>query len=206
MQSSDDTWISSTNTHSVYRRQSANHFWIPSDPEKTFEVSKEEESEEEEGPPKKKQKQLSKGEKKQQQIKNPNLTAMQAHLFHLLRPLVAEHHNVRDALAKCRVGQIDAFENVLSLTEQAVKEGIMAYEKEHANEMNCTAPVQAASQNRDEKGSSEETSLDPHESSLATVARCKRPWWVCQPYVRPGAQGSHRERFDAAQQEGEEEA
>jgi tRNA-dihydrouridine synthase 1 len=129
---------------------------------------------EQDGPPQKKRKPMSKSEKKKE-ASNPNLTAMQAHLFHLLRPLVSQHHNVRDALARSRTGDIDAFENVLSLVEKAVKEGIMKYEEEHANdiptESQPTAPV--------------DENLDPYESSLATVARVKRPYWVCQPYVRP---------------------
>ena len=147
--------------------------WMPGDPE----VQVHESQEEEEGPPKKKQKQAPQpAAKKGTKTTNPNLTAMQAHLFHLLRPLVSQHHNVRDALARSRTGDIDAFENVLKLTEAAVKEGIEAYEAEQAS---GTAnpdptPVEAPVKN-----------LDPYESSLATVARCKRPYWVCQPYVRP---------------------
>ncbi|KAI4648897.1 uncharacterized protein J4E79_009969 [Alternaria viburni] len=139
-----------------------------------------------ESPPKKKQKPLSKTAKKKE-ASNPNLTAMQAHLFHLLRPLVSQHHNVRDALARSRTGDIDAFENVLSLVEKAVKEGIMKYEEEHANDSTemtstSTAPVD---EQADGKSAKEEGELDPYESSLATVARVKRPYWVCQPYVRP---------------------
>lgn len=146
--------------------------WMPGDPEEPMA----EEQEEEEGPPKKKQKQTPKpADKKGTKNTNPNLTAMQAHLFHLLRPLVSQHHNVRDALARSRTGDIDAFENVLKLTEAAVKEGITAYEAELAN---GSTPTDAAPAVPLE-------SLDPYESSLATVARCKRPYWVCQPYVRP---------------------
>ena len=147
--------------------------WMPGDPEEQVHESQEEE----EGPPKKKQKQAPQpAAKKGTKTTNPNLTAMQAHLFHLLRPLVSQHHNVRDALARSRTGDIDAFENVLKLTEAAVKEGIKTYEAEQAS---GTAnpdptPVEAPVEN-----------LDPYESSLATVARCKRPYWVCQPYVRP---------------------
>lgn len=136
--------------------------------------------EEEEGPPKKKQKQMSKADKKEKKTSNPNLTAMQAHLFHLLRPLVSEHHNVRDALARSRTGDIDAFENVLSLVEKAVKQGITAYEAEHANNANSTTTASAPTTIEQPA-----EPLDPYESSLATVARCKRPYWVCQPYVRP---------------------
>jgi tRNA-dihydrouridine synthase 1 len=150
--------------------------WMPGDAEESDAQAEEEED----GPPRKKQKQApSKGEKKGQKTSNPNLTAMQAHLFHMLRPLVSQHHNVRDALARSRTGDIDAFENVLSLTEQAVKEGLMAYEAEHNNPTTDTPTAPGPTSTEPAE------SLDPYESSLATVARCKRPYWVCQPYVRP---------------------
>jgi tRNA-dihydrouridine synthase 1 len=142
--------------------------WMPGDPEEPP-AQQQTPEEEEEGPPRKKQKQVSQGERKNQKTTNPNLTAMQAHLFHLLRPLVAEHHDVRDALARSRTGDIAAFENVLSLVEKAVKIGISAY---HPDPVTALEPTPSAP-------------LDPYESSLATVARCKRPYWVCQPYVRP---------------------
>ncbi|KAI4649065.1 uncharacterized protein J4E78_008583 [Alternaria triticimaculans] len=137
-----------------------------------------------ESPPKKKQKPLSKAAKKKE-ASNPNLTAMQAHLFHLLRPLVSQHHNVRDALARSRTGDIEAFENVLRLVEGAVKEGIMGYEEEHANDAVTEAQSVKKEGKVDGKDAKEEQELDPYESSLATVARVKRPYWVCQPYVRP---------------------
>jgi tRNA-dihydrouridine synthase 1 len=147
--------------------------WMPGHPEEPEPQAEEEED----GPPRKKQKQTpAKTEKKGQKMSNPNLTAMQAHLFHMLRPLVSQYHNVRDALARSRTGDIDAFENVLKLTEQAVKEGIRAYENEKASGDPATETSTAEP--------AAET-LDPYESSLATVARCKRPFWVCQPYVRP---------------------
>jgi tRNA-dihydrouridine synthase 1 len=159
--------------------------WMPGDPEEVapeqeeskaeVKNGKRENGEEGEGPPKKKQKQTP---KKKEKVVNPNLTAMQAHLFHLLRPLVAEHHNVRDALARSRTGDIEAFENVLRLTEEAVKLGIQKYEEEHTNDAQSITEIKHTA-------TEEEEELDPYESSLATVARCKRPYWVCQPYVRP---------------------
>ncbi|KAF2735657.1 FMN-linked oxidoreductase [Polyplosphaeria fusca] len=156
--------------------------FLPSDPPDTEET--EDATEDEEGPAKKKQKQ-SKAEKKQKsRISNPNLTAMQAHLFHLLRPLVSRHHNVRDALARSRTGDIDAFESVLTLVEKAVKEGLIAYEKEHAT-TNDTKPIEIEGEAHDGKLQAEYGDLDPYTSSLAAVERCRRPWWICQPYVRP---------------------
>ena len=122
-------------------------------------------------PPAKRQKR----DKKQLKPTSPNLLAMQPHLFHLLKPLVAKHTDVRDALARSRAGDIPAFENVLRMVEEAVKQGILDYEAdpakydEHAN------------------GSQKEQEADINKdvSSIAIVKACKRPWWVCQPYVRP---------------------
>jgi tRNA-dihydrouridine synthase 1 len=159
--------------------------FLPSDPEEVESPKNQEEEDDQDGPPRKKMKQ-TKTDKRQQKVSNPNLTPMQAHLFHMLRPLVSQHHEVRDALAKSRTGDITAFENVLSLVEKAVKEGLLAYEEEHAKDSTSatteTKPLKSAP-NLTEAETIEK--LDPYESSLATVARCKRPWWVCQPYVRP---------------------
>lgn len=116
-------------------------------------------------------------ENKQAKATSPNLVAMQAHLFHLLRPLVSQHHNVRDALARSRAGDIPAFENVLTLTEQVIKEGLLDYEADPAK---YDTPY-TLNADKDE----EEEQDEKNESSVATVKACKRPWWVCQPYVRP---------------------
>ena len=163
--------------------------WQPGDAEVVVEMNHEEAEGEAEdhddGPPRKKRKQMAKSDKKREKIVNPNLTAMQAHLFHLLRPLVSQHHNVRDALARSRTGDIDAFENVLALTEKAVKEGITQYEAEQANGASSNGTSSDVPPAQSEEPTAPAADLDPYESSLATVARCKRPYWVCQPYVRP---------------------
>lgn len=158
--------------------------WVPGDSEPVLEQNTADEKQAEDGPPKKKQKireEVKAGGKKKEKASNPNLTAMQAHLFHLLRPLVSQHHNVRDALARCKTGDIEAFENVLALTEAAVRHGIQQYQAEHAQAPVTPAPSNLAPESHPEA----QPDLDPYESSLATVARCKRPYWVCQPYVRP---------------------
>lgn len=154
---------------------------------------------EEEGPPKKKRK----GEKKERTI-SPSLVAMQPHCFKLLRPLVSKHTHIRDALAKCRAGDIEAFENVLQMTEKVVKEGILEYERTGGE--SYREEVERAEREREEKmkgggkgangrggvngdgegiDGEEGGELEFEESSLEMVRRCKRPWWVVQAYVRP---------------------
>jgi tRNA-dihydrouridine synthase 1 len=133
---------------------------------------------EDDQPPTKKQKlddnRLEAKNGKQEKVTQANFVAMQAHCFHILRPLVSKYHDVRDALARSRAGDIDAYENVLTLTEKAVKEGLLAYE---AN------PAEFEDGIEDDTKDDEQVSA--HESSVAAVKRCKRPYWICQPYVRP---------------------
>ncbi|KAN0079472.1 hypothetical protein V8E54_004686 [Elaphomyces granulatus] len=114
-----------------------------------------------EGPPKKKQKR-GKGKR----TNNPNLTSMQGHLFQLLRPLVSKHTNIRDALARARAGDIQTFEDILTLVEDAVKDGIQEY-------------------GRFPERFGEPTNVETLSGSKATIAQYGRPWWVCQPHVRP---------------------
>ena len=118
----------------------------------------------------------TKKQKREKYIKptSPNILAMRAHLFRLLRPLLSIHTNIRDSLARCRAGDISAFENVLRMTEQAVKQGLIDYESD---------PSRHETSNILGNGLEEQQGKD--ESSIATVDACKRPWWVCQPYVRP---------------------
>lgn len=127
---------------------------------------------------------------KAEKTTSPNLLAMQPHLFHLLRPLVSKHHNVRDALARCRAGDVAAFENVLQLTEAAVKSGLEEYEttngKSWEKEMEEDERLKASKVVEDLKKMKDgEEGGEMDESSVETVRQCKRPWWVVQPYVRP---------------------
>lgn len=130
-----------------------------------------------EGPPPSKKQKIEEAKKsgksgKREKCTNPNLTAMQPHCFHILRSLVGSHHAVRDALARCRPGDLDAYENVLKLTEEAVQEGLLAYERDPAQfEYSDAADGEDPS--------------DPQLSSTEAVRRCRRPFWVCQPHVRP---------------------
>lgn len=109
-----------------------------------------------------------------QRARDANFSAMQAHLFHMLRALVTEHTDVRDALARCKGGDMGAYEHVLSLVESAVRGGLQhyaahpeAYEVAEAEALAGVGP--------------EEEAL----SSDGAVKRCRRPFWVCQAKVRP---------------------
>ncbi|KAL3419412.1 tRNA-dihydrouridine(16/17) synthase [Phlyctema vagabunda] len=160
--------------------------YLPSDV--IEEVKAEEAEEESEGPPKKKQRTLERREKKER-VTSPNLIAMQPHLFRLLRPLVAKHHPIRDALAKSRAGDVAAFENVLQMVEKAVAVGLKEYEdtngeswqSELDHDERLAKLKETESRDPDADGDRDEE----YESSLDTVKACKRPWWVVQPYVRP---------------------
>lgn len=120
------------------------------------------ESNAEEGPVKKKQKR-----NKEKRPNNPNLISIQGHLFQLLRPLLKRHTHVRDALAKARAGDMQSFEKVLSMVEDVVREGIQEYDQYPE---------------RFQTPSKEAGKLT---GSRATIAEYGRPWWVCQPHVRP---------------------
>jgi len=131
-------------------------------------VSKDEGPQMDGQPPKKRQK----GDGKYVKPSSPNLLALQAHLFRLLRPLVTKHTNIRDALAKSRAGDMTAFETVLHMVEDVVRDGLLDYESDPAK-YDCEVAKEKTVQSNED------------ESSVATVKECRRPWWVCQPYVRP---------------------
>ncbi|KAK5129102.1 hypothetical protein LTR08_003922 [Meristemomyces frigidus] len=125
-------------------------------------------------------------------VTNPNLVAMQAHCFHILKPLVARHHAVRDALARSRAGDIEAYERVLALTEGAVREGLVGYEALHSS---CSGVGFGVGEGGSGCGGGGDGGggagvegrgvVGSGESSDEAVKRCQRPYWVCQPYVRP---------------------
>lgn len=152
--------------------------FIPSDPTTVAPSSNLQESggnEANDQPPAKRQKIGNKPVKET----SPNLLSMQAHLFHLLRPLVSKHTDVRDELARCRAGNIAAFENVLHMTEQAVKKGLLEYELDPAKYDDETSSSEISNKEQQVED------CDKDASPIAMVKTCKRPWWVCQPYVRP---------------------
>ncbi len=147
--------------------------FLPSDPltQDTSVISSEVPEEEDGERPAKKRKR----DHKDLKPTSPNLLAIQPHLFHLLRPLVTKHHNVRDALGRSRAGDMAAYENILQMVEAAVKDGLLDYDADPAKYEESDSPDEIEQQ----------ANLDKEESTVATVKACKRPWWVCQPYVRP---------------------
>ncbi|KAJ2906860.1 tRNA-dihydrouridine(16/17) synthase [NAD(P)(+)] protein-like protein [Zalerion maritima] len=84
-----------------------------------------EEADGEEGPARKKQK-YSKGGKAAQ-VTSPNLSVIQPHLFHLLRHFVARHTDVRDMVARCRTGDMEAVEKILLAIERKCADGLREY-------------------------------------------------------------------------------
>ncbi|KAK4456294.1 dihydrouridine synthase-domain-containing protein [Podospora aff. communis PSN243] len=125
----------------------------------------------EQPPKKKKREEVAKGD--EALLRSPNVGGMQAHLFNLLRHLVTVHTDVRDALARVRNGDLEMFEAILALVEQKVARGLLEYERtngESIAEYLKVAPVEG---------------VPDEESSVGTLRRCKRPWWVVQPIIRP---------------------
>lgn len=113
---------------------------------------------------------------KPDQLFSINLRVMQSHFFHLLRPLVAKHTDIRDKLAKCRAGDLATFEEILQMVERAVMQGIL---DEEADNIGQEPDAEQAILN----GTTEEEATAT--SSEAAMNRCKRPWFICQPHVRP---------------------
>ncbi|EXJ92591.1 tRNA-dihydrouridine synthase 1 [Capronia epimyces CBS 606.96] len=139
------------------------------------------EEEEDEGPKRKKRKrnvQESVGP-------SPNLKSMQAHLFQLLRPMLAQHTDIRDTLAKTKSGEVAKFEKILSMVEAAVRKGL---DQDHEPSASQPADVDADAETATALPSAGENTPENAAESTPrqkTEAIYKRPWWVCQPYIRP---------------------
>lgn len=135
-------------------------------------------------------------------VTSTNLCAMQAHLFGLLRPLLARHTEIRDLLGQSRAGDLPAFERVLAMVEDVTAEalwqragaavaapadaqGVAADGAAADGAAADGAPVATAS-NDDPGDDPGEGSGSPSPSpSSDAYAAYRRAWWLCQPQVRP---------------------
>ncbi|KAI5300014.1 hypothetical protein KEM55_000528 [Ascosphaera atra] len=136
-----------------------------------------EDSDHPDAPPKKKQKKAqAKKEKREREklprVTSPNLTPIQGHLFQLLRPLVSKHTHIRDALAQARPGDMPCYENIVSMVDEVVKQGILQYARD---------PASIEAEYASEYTAGEIDYDDPKARAMS----CKRPWFICQPHVRP---------------------
>lgn len=107
---------------------------------------------------------------------SPNLSALQPHLFHVLRHFVTKNTDIRDMLARARKDGIDGYERVLAAVEKRVAEGLIEYEQTDGRSFD------------EELAKIDERAIEgvpAEESSIGTIKRCKRPWWVAQPIIRP---------------------
>lgn len=124
---------------------------------------------------------------------SPSLRPMQGHLFGMLRSVVSVHTDIRDALAKCRCGDMAGFERVLLMLEKAVRKAL--------DEDAVKTPEERAAE-----AAAAEAEMSETEKSLA---KYRRPWWVCQPYIRPSpeealAKGSMKLRKGKLREQQEE--
>ncbi|EFX00049.1 dihydrouridine synthase family [Grosmannia clavigera kw1407] len=116
---------------------------------------------------------------------SPNFVAAQAHLFHLLRHAVGRHHDVRDALARSRKGDMATYERILAMLEHRVAAALTA---EAADITGSSDEARQAEQDRvlaEANGEDDKCPRDDPDSSAAALRRCRRPWWVVQPVLRP---------------------
>ncbi|KAL7950422.1 dihydrouridine synthase domain-containing protein [Trichoderma barbatum] len=107
---------------------------------------------------------------------SPNLSALQPHMFHVLRHFVTKHTDIRDMLARARKDGIDGYERVLAAVEKRVAEGLLEYEQTDGRSFE---------EELDKIGERAIEGVPEEESSIGTIKRCKRPWWVAQPIIRP---------------------
>ncbi|TDZ32108.1 tRNA-dihydrouridine(16/17) synthase [Colletotrichum spinosum] len=149
--------------------------FIPGDDETWIEEMDRAAAEEDEPARKKRKKDTPKGKR----TNNPNYSAMQPHMFHMLRHFVSKHTDVRNRLGRSLAGDLDEYESILSLVERKVADGLKEYEKSGGKMFDEEA---AAGEG---EGEEEEELVEDGESSRAAIKRCKRPWWVVQPIIRP---------------------
>lgn len=125
---------------------------------------------------------------------SPNLLAIRAHLFHLLRPLVSKHTQIRDKVTRARPGDMNAYEEILNMVEDVTAQGMREYERDSAQfefsyllqkSNGSVNGVQARTQNGEDRARAGAILEQEEESSTKAVQECHRPWWVCQAYVRP---------------------
>ncbi|KAI9839699.1 MAG: hypothetical protein M1838_004311 [Thelocarpon superellum] len=174
--------------------------FLPSDP-----VNEQDSAEDTaEGPPPTKKQKRNKSDKSV----SPNLGAMQAHLFHLLRPLVAKHTNIRDALAKCRPGDMPAYEGILSQVEQTTRSGLVEYETEQSRDeadkttsaSTTTTTSTTSAPGPSNRTTSAYTSTNPNPEPSTTVNSTLQAPVVDLPAVHSTSPArSHREGLDAAE-------
>ncbi|KEF53290.1 tRNA-dihydrouridine synthase 1 [Exophiala aquamarina CBS 119918] len=134
-----------------------------------------------EGQPKKTKKR--KGEANSRLHNDPSIKYMQGHLFQLLRPMLSIHTDIRDALAKTRLGDFDSFERILAMVEQAIAQGMDDYsshqQQRHRHSVPDSSPAGQLPAPAAVAFGSELTATEK------VIAAYKRPWWVCQPHIRP---------------------
>ncbi|OTB08328.1 hypothetical protein M426DRAFT_316956 [Hypoxylon sp. CI-4A] len=161
--------------------------FVVGDDEAWLVEKKDEEADHEDGPARKKRKKEGGGGGgggKNENRASGNIVAMRPHLFHLLRHFISKHTDVRDALARCPVGDLPAMEKVLDMVERRVAQGLIEYEKTGGKSVEEPEPEAKPKEEENKAEQADDAEFDP-ESSVATVKKCKRPWWVAQPIVRP---------------------
>ncbi|KAI0834859.1 FMN-linked oxidoreductase [Hypoxylon sp. FL0890] len=163
--------------------------FIVGDDETWLAEGKAQDAEQEEGPARKRRKKDGGGGGKTEKCTSPNLVAMRPHLFHLLRHFISKHTDIRDALARCRAGDVPAVEKVLDMVERRIAEGLIEYERTGGKSIEEPEPEPKAQESAAPAEASttegaEDADFNP-ESSVATVKKCKRPWWIAQPIIRP---------------------
>ncbi|KIW70263.1 hypothetical protein PV04_02547 [Phialophora macrospora] len=111
------------------------------------------------------------GGKRKMERSDPSIKSIQGHLFQLLRPLITVHTDIRDALAQTMHGDIEGFEKVLAMVEAAIKKALNEYD----------ASAEMKPEGADIADAVSESELTPKQK---TELKYRRPWWVCQPYIR----------------------